>query len=143
MSEGSDSTNYLTTVSVERYNNRPGSSVHRSTTFEGNNHHRTSRYTPLAAQEESNRNNYSSPMTKSTDAQANYRSSKSKRSVEWDEGNLHQNEGKFGTSGIHFRVTEACSGQNKKRNSKLLSLPVDSLKYALVPYTGNAKRKHP
>lgn len=95
MSEGSDSTNYLTTVSVERYNNRPLSSVHRSTTLEGNNHHRTSRYTPMMVQEEFNRNNYSNTYTKSIDPQINYRSTKSKRSVEWDEENLHQTEGKL------------------------------------------------
>lgn len=82
MSENSDSTNYLTTVSVERYNNRPSSSVHRSTTFDGNNHHRTSRYTSLISQDEYQRNNYS-------------KSTKSKRSVEWDEENIQQNEGEL------------------------------------------------
>jgi hypothetical protein len=95
MSEGSDSTNYLTTVSVERYNNRPVTSMHRSIALDGNNHHRTSRYTPMLAQEELNRNNYSNSLTKSIDSQVNYRSTKSKRSVEWDDENLHQNEGKF------------------------------------------------
>ena len=95
MSEGSDSTNYLTTVSVERYNNRPLTSVHRSATLDGNNHHRTTRYTPLIAQEEFNRSNYSNSLTKSIDPQVNYRSTKGKRSVEWDEENIQQNEGKF------------------------------------------------
>lgn len=102
MSEGSDSTNYLTTVSVERYNNRPGTSVHRSTTLDGNNHHRTSRYTPMMAYEELNRNNNSNPMTKSTDSQINYRSTRNKRSVEWDEENLHRNEGISLTNSIVF-----------------------------------------
>ena len=94
LSEGSDSTNYLTTVSVERYNNRPPSSAHRSTTIDGNNHHRTSRYTPLSGQEEFNRTNYSNPLSKSIDPQVNYRSAKSKRSVEWDEENIQKNEGR-------------------------------------------------
>jgi hypothetical protein len=105
MSEGSDSTNYLTTVSVERYNNRPMSSMHRSTTLDGNNHHRTSRYTPMMSQEELNRNIYANSMTKSIDPQVNnYRSTKSKRSVEWDEENLHQNEGKFSIELIHISL---------------------------------------
>ena len=122
MSEGSDSTNYLTTVSVERYNHRPGTSVHRSTTLEGNNHHRTSRYTPMMAYEELNRNNNSNPLTKSTDSQINYRSTKSKRSVEWDEENLHRNDqGIFLTNRIVFFKTSLnrCSGKegNKLQTS--------------------------
>jgi len=95
MSEGSDSTNYLTTVSVERYNNRPLTSIHRSATLDGNNHHRTSRYASINSQDEFNRNNYSNSLSKSVDPQVNYRSSKTKRSVEWDEDNIQQNEGKF------------------------------------------------
>ncbi len=93
-SEGSDSTNYLTTVNVD-YNNRPLTSIHRSTTIDGNNHHRTSRYTPLNRQDEFNRHNYPNSLSKSADPQGNYHSSKSKRSVEWDEENIQQNEGKF------------------------------------------------
>jgi hypothetical protein len=95
MSEGSDSTNYLTTVSVERYNNRPLTSAHRSITIDGNNHHRTTRYNPMITQEEFHRSSYSNPLTKSADSQTNYRSTKTKRSVEWDEENIQQNEGRF------------------------------------------------
>ena len=94
LSEGSDSTNYLTTVSVERYNNRPPSSIHRSTTVDGNNHHRTARYTPSTGQEEFHRTSYSNSLSKSIDPQVNYRSAKSKRSVEWDEENIQKNEGR-------------------------------------------------
>ncbi|CAF3894975.1 unnamed protein product [Rotaria magnacalcarata] len=92
LSEGSDSTNYLTTVSVERYNNRPITSIHRSATIDGNNHHRTTRYDPMVGQEEYHRNSFSSATSKSMDPQLNYRSSKTKRSVEWDEENIQQNE---------------------------------------------------
>jgi hypothetical protein len=77
MSEASDSTNYLTSVSVERY------------------HHRTSRYSQPNTQDEFNRSNYSNSLSKSIDSQGNYRSSKVKRTVEWDEENIQQNEGKF------------------------------------------------
>ncbi|CAF2979138.1 unnamed protein product [Rotaria sp. Silwood2] len=93
LSEGSDSTNYLTTVSVERYNNRPVTSMHRSTAIDGNNHHQTSRYPSTIGQEEYHRNNYTNSVTKPIDPQLNYRSSKPKRSVEWDEENIQQNEG--------------------------------------------------
>jgi hypothetical protein len=95
MSEASDSTNYLTSVSVERYNNRPLTSIHRSATVDGNNHHRTSRYSQPNTQDEFNRSNYSNSLSKSIDSQGNYRSSKVKRTVEWDEENIQQNEGKF------------------------------------------------
>lgn len=96
MSEGSDSTNYLTTVSVERYNNRPSSSsIHRSSTIDGANpHQRMTRYTPLPGQDEFNRNHLTNSLSKSIDTQVNYRTPKMKRSVEWDEENLQQNEGK-------------------------------------------------
>lgn len=106
MSEGSDSTNYLTTVSVERYNNRPLTSIHRSATLDGNNHHRTTRYVPLNTQDEFNRNSYSTSLSKSIDTQGNYRSSKSKRSVEWDEENIQQNEGKFQIKESFFFVEQ-------------------------------------
>ncbi|CAF0828367.1 unnamed protein product [Rotaria sordida] len=92
LSEGSDSTNYLTTVNIERYNNRPLTSTHRSITIDGNNHHQTSRYPPMTGQEEYQRNNYTNSVSKSIDSQLNYRSSKPKRSVEWDEENIQQNE---------------------------------------------------
>jgi hypothetical protein len=92
MSDGSDSTNYLTTVNVERYNNR---SVSASTVIDTNNHHHhTVRYTPMSGQNEFNRAIYPSSLSKSVDPQVNHRSSKIKRSVEWDEENIHQNEGK-------------------------------------------------
>ncbi|CAF0998589.1 unnamed protein product [Rotaria sp. Silwood1] len=93
LSEGSDSTNYLTTVSVERYNNRPSTSTHRSIAIDSNNHHQTSRYPSIIGQEEYHRNNYTNSVPKSIDPQINYRSSKPKRSVEWDEENIQQNEG--------------------------------------------------
>ena len=95
MSEESDSTNYLTTVSIERYNNRPLTSVYRSATIDGNNHHHTLRYTPMMVQEEFNRNNYNNSPPKPIEPQLNYRSSKTKRSVEWNEENIQQNEGKL------------------------------------------------
>ena len=144
MSEASDSTNYLTTVSVERYNNRPGTSIHRSTTLEGNNHHRTSRYTPVMAQEELNRNNYSNSLTKSADSQGLYRSTKTKRSVEWDEENLHRNEGRFNIPFIRSlflsrNIISTFFMAKKKIHCKLLFLPVDPLNYAVVPYNGNEK----
>lgn len=105
MSEGSDSTNYLTTVSVERYNNRPLTSIHRSATLDGNNHHRTARYSSLNTQDEYNRNTYSNSLSKSIDIQGNYRSSKSKRSVEWDEENIQQKEGKiFSIENIEIKL---------------------------------------
>jgi hypothetical protein len=103
MSEASDSTNYLTTFSVERYNNRPSTSIHRSATLDGNNHHRNARFGPMTTQEEFNRNNYSTPVSKSIDQQSNYRSSKSKRSVEWDEENIQQNEGKSPPKNLFIR----------------------------------------
>jgi hypothetical protein len=102
LSEGSDSTNYLTTVSVERYNNRPLASIHRSVTIDGNNHNRATRYPPMATQEEFSRNNYSNSLSKTLDPQGNYRSSKTKRSVEWDEDNIQHNEGKFQIKQISF-----------------------------------------
>ena len=93
LSEASDSTNYLTTVSAERYHTRPPTSMHRSATIDGNNHHRTTRYNATIEQESNHRTAYSSPLSKSIDP-LNYRPSKSKRSVEWDEQNIQQNEGK-------------------------------------------------
>jgi hypothetical protein len=93
ISEASDSTNYLTTVSVERYNHRPSPSVHRSSITDGNNYYRTARYNSIIGQEDFNRNNYSSSLSKSLDQQLNFRSSRPKRSVEWDEHNIQSNEG--------------------------------------------------
>jgi hypothetical protein len=75
-------------------------STQRSTAIDGNNHHRTSRYTPIVVQDEFHRNNYVNTMTRSMEQQHNYRTTKSKRSVEWDEDNLHQNEGKFSNDSI-------------------------------------------
>jgi len=85
ISEASDSTNYLATVSVEQYNNRPLTSTHRSTTMNGNNHHRTSRYNSSIGQEEINRNK----------TQFNTRSSKTKRSIPWNEENIQTNDGSY------------------------------------------------
>jgi hypothetical protein len=82
ISEASDSTNYLTTVSFENYNPRPSTSIHRSATINGNNHHRTIRYNSSTGQEEINRNK-SKPIL----------SSKTKRAVAWDEDNIQLNEG--------------------------------------------------
>lgn len=101
LSEGSDSTNYLATVTVERYNNRPATSTHRSTNIDSNNHHRTSRYASMPGQDDYARNNFPNSLTKSMDPQLNYRSTKTKRSVEWDEDNIQQNEGKFYTIGCY------------------------------------------
>ncbi|CAF4241674.1 unnamed protein product, partial [Rotaria sordida] len=46
----------------------------------------------MTGQEEYHRNNYTNSVSKSIDPQLNYRSSKPKRSVEWDEENIQQNE---------------------------------------------------
>ena len=87
-SEASDSTNYLASVSVERYNARPSTSGHRSGIINGNNHHRTIRYSSSIAQDENNRTR-----TKSVDQQFNQRTMRSKRAVAWDEENIPPDEG--------------------------------------------------
>ncbi|CAF2112881.1 unnamed protein product [Rotaria magnacalcarata] len=119
LSEGSDSTNYLTTVSVERYNNRPITSIHRSATIDGNNHHRTTRYDPMVGQEEYHRNSFSSATSKSMDPQLNYRSSKTKRSVEWDEENIQQNEG------LQHRNMVSYDNQNRLQRQHPMDGPND------------------
>ncbi|CAF1399334.1 unnamed protein product [Adineta ricciae] len=95
LSEGSDSTNYLTSVSVERYHNRPTSAIHRSTKTEGISRHQSSKYHSTNHPDDFNRDNYPNSFAKSVDQQGNYRSSKSKRSVEWDEENIQRNEGPY------------------------------------------------
>ncbi|UJR22529.1 hypothetical protein I4U23_025578 [Adineta vaga] len=95
MSEGSDSTNYLTTVSTDHYNCRPTSSTHRSATIDGNNHHRTTRYNILLGREETNTNINSVPLSKSLDQQLNFRSPRSKRIVDWNVQNHQINEGLY------------------------------------------------
>lgn len=89
MSEASDSTNYLTSVTVDRYHNRPSTSMQRSITADGNNHHRNTRYNT----QEFHRIPFTNSTTTSVDPQSNYRSSKMRRSVEWDEDNIQHNEG--------------------------------------------------
>jgi hypothetical protein len=80
ISEASDSTNYLTTVSVEHYNTR------RSLPINGNSPHRSIKYNSSMGIDDINRNK-----SKSIDQQ--FRLSKSKRTVAWDEENIHLNEG--------------------------------------------------
>jgi hypothetical protein len=80
ISEASDSTNYLTSVSVEHYNNR------RSVAINGSSPHRPIRYNSSIGQDDINRSR-----PKPIDQQ--FRSSKSKRGVVWDEENIHSNEG--------------------------------------------------
>ena len=96
MSEGSDSTTFLTTYNAERYNTRPSTAIQRSATIDDHNHHhhRASRYSSLVSQEDINRNHFSAPLSRSADRHLTSRSSKTKRSVEWDEENLQANEGK-------------------------------------------------
>ena len=69
--------------------------MNRSSGIEPMNPQRAGRYTPLINQEDYHRNIYTTPVSKSVDPQVNYRPSKTKRSVEWDEENLQQTEGKF------------------------------------------------
>ncbi|CAF0875413.1 unnamed protein product [Adineta steineri] len=93
LSEGSDSTNYLTTVNAaDPYTTRPTTSTYRSATIDGNNHHRTTRYNSSTAQEEINRNINSIPSSKSFDQPLNFRSSKTKHMTEWNEQNIRNNE---------------------------------------------------
>jgi hypothetical protein len=57
----------------------------------------------VATQDEYSRNTYSNSLSKTLDSQGNYRSSKTKRSVEWDEDNLqHNNDGKFFQRKLYF-----------------------------------------
>jgi hypothetical protein len=79
ISEASDSTNYLTSVTVERYNTR------RSEGINGNNPQRSIRHNSSIGYDDINRNK-----SKSIDP---LRSSKNKRTVAWDEENIHLNEG--------------------------------------------------
>ncbi len=93
ISEASDSTNYLTTNSADRYNTRPASSIYRSQTADGNNHHRTARYSLVKGQEDNNRNMNSIPLSRSFDQQYIRRSSKAKHATEWNEENIQSKEG--------------------------------------------------
>lgn len=133
MSDASNSTNYLTSVTVDRYYNRPTSATNRSTKMDGSSRPSTSKYTAAPAQEEFSRTNYSSSFSKSVEPQADYRSSKSKRSVEWDEENIQQHEGTSRVEHLalgHFAVESI--------TINLLFASTDPLNYALVPYMGKA-----
>lgn len=70
----------------------------RPMSVEPTNFHRPPRYTPITPmvnQEDYQRNNpYVTPISKQVDTQVNYRPNKVKRSVEWDEENLQQIDGK-------------------------------------------------
>ena len=77
----------------------------------------------MMAQEEFSRTNYPSSLTKSVDSGVNYRSSKSKRSVEWDDENLHQNEGKFQTKRVRCRANRRVIMAMKERHAILLLSP--------------------
>ncbi|CAF1544321.1 unnamed protein product [Adineta ricciae] len=95
MSEGSESTNYLTTVSVDRYNPRSVASVYHSAKIEGNNQHRTTRYNALNKRDDIiNTNITSIPLSKSFDQPLHFRSSKSKRIADWNE-QLHSTNDAF------------------------------------------------
>lgn len=86
MSEASDSTNYLATVSIERYNHRPLSLVNRSITLDGNNNYsRTKRYNTTIEQDNFNRNDYSKPAFNLIDQSYDFRSLKLHRGVEWND----------------------------------------------------------
>ncbi|CAF1217632.1 unnamed protein product [Adineta steineri] len=95
MSENSDSTNYLTTVSVDRYNNRPPPAINRSIKSDTNYHqpHNTSKYGPSTTTQEEFNRTYPNSFSKSIEPQGNIRSAKAKRSVEWNEENIQQSEG--------------------------------------------------
>ena len=78
----------------------------------------------MTTQEEFSRTNYPGSLTKSVDSQMNYRSSKNKRSVEWDEENLHQNEGKFQTKRVRCRVNRRVIMATTERHAILLVFPL-------------------
>lgn len=82
MSETSDSTNYLTTVNVDHYHNRPSTAVHRSLTLTENSPIRSTRHHAIMGQEDLNK-------SKTPDS----RSTKSKRGVAWVEERIHPNGG--------------------------------------------------
>ncbi|CAF1448141.1 unnamed protein product [Rotaria sp. Silwood1] len=93
ISEGSDSTNYLATVSIERYHTRPLTSAHRSKTVDENHHYyRTKKYNTLTGQENFHGNDSIIPLSRSVDQQFNYRSSKIQRAIQWNEENISKNE---------------------------------------------------
>ncbi|CAF4656958.1 unnamed protein product, partial [Rotaria socialis] len=92
MSEASDSTNYLATVSIDRYHPRSSTSVHRSITIDGNNYSRTKKYNSLIGQGDLSRNSYLSPTFNSADQSFNYRSSKIHHSTEWNDESTQKNE---------------------------------------------------
>ncbi|CAM4962931.1 unnamed protein product [Rotaria socialis] len=92
MSEASDSTNYLATVSIDRYHPRSSTSVHRSITIDGNNYSRAKKYNSLIGQDDLSRNSYLSPTFNSVDQSFNYRSSKIHHSTEWNDESTQKNE---------------------------------------------------
>lgn len=87
MSEASDSTNYLTTVNIDRYHHRTPTVVHRSVTLNENSPTRSARPQASIEYEDSNK-------SKAIDQQFNLRSTKSKRGVAWVEETIHSNGGK-------------------------------------------------
>ncbi|CAF1226646.1 unnamed protein product [Rotaria sordida] len=94
ISEASDSTNYLATVSIDRYHTRPSSSAHRSRTVDENHHcYRTKKYNSFIGHEDIHRNNSMTPLSKSIDQQFNFHSSKIQRAIQWNEENIPKNEG--------------------------------------------------
>ncbi|CAF3678945.1 unnamed protein product [Rotaria sordida] len=96
ISEASDSTNYLATVSIDRYHTRPSSSAHRSRTVDENHHcYRTKKYNSFIGHEDIHRNNSMTPLSKSIDQQFNFHSSKIQRAIQWNEENIPKNEDKL------------------------------------------------
>lgn len=93
MSEGSDSTNYLTSVSADRYKTRSSFSVYRPSTIDGGDHNRPTRYNAGIGNNDASLNINTTSAMKSHDPQVNFRSSKSNRTVEWNDSNTHSNEG--------------------------------------------------
>ncbi|CAF4581284.1 unnamed protein product, partial [Rotaria sp. Silwood2] len=93
ISEASDSTNYLATVSIERYNTRSSPSAHRSRTVDDNHHnYRTKNYNTLIGQEDFHRNDSITPLSRSVDQQFSFRPSRIQRAIQWNEENIPKNE---------------------------------------------------
>ncbi|CAF1989176.1 unnamed protein product [Rotaria magnacalcarata] len=92
MSEASDSTNYLATVSIDRYHPRSSSAAHRSITIDGNNYSRTKKYNSLIGQDDLSRNIYLSPTFNSVDQSHNYRLSKIHHFTAWNDESTQKNE---------------------------------------------------
>ena len=114
-SEASDSTNYLTSVSIERYRSRRSPLVHRSATVNGNYYQHPKKYDSPIDQEDIHRDSYSLPFSRSVDQKFNIRSFQMKRALAWDEENIQANEGNNllgyikNTKDIHLKKKLLCA----------------------------------